>query len=165
MTAGAMEVNKTSIRRRLNEHRAGIRDFEKPVSQCAAELKRANRLLRLFNAFGRVMENAIHDLLHGIQRLNEHSDASPLSNKALAELRARYHSLTPRERDVMGLVVEGLLNKEIAAELGTAEVTVKIQRGSVMKKMKVPSVADLVRMSEKLKVATAARIAPRQDRR
>jgi FixJ family two-component response regulator len=126
------------------------------VAECAAELKRVNRLIRLFSGFGRVLENAIHDLLHGIQQLNEHSDASPLSNKALAELRGRFHSLTPRERDVMELVVQGLLNKEIAAELGTAEITVKIQRGSVMKKMKAPSVADLVRMSEKLKAQTGS---------
>src|SRR6202050_2455143 len=69
-------------------------------------------------------------------------------------LRARYDSLTPREKEVLKLVASGLLNKQIGAELGTSELTVKTQRGRVMEKMGAESLADLVKMSERLKPST-----------
>ncbi len=68
----------------------------------------------------------------------------------LAALRERYDSLTPREQEVMGLVVSGLLNKQIAATLGVSEVTVKVHRGQIMEKMQADSLANLVRMAERL---------------
>ena len=71
----------------------------------------------------------------------------------LRELRGRYAKLTPRERDVFPLVVSGLLNKQIAGELGTSEITVRIHRGQVMRKMKADSLAHLVRLAVKLGVA------------
>ena len=69
------------------------------------------------------------------------------------ELRERLGALTPRERQVLALVVAGLLNKQIAGELGTTELTIKVHRGRVMRKMKAASLADLVRMAEKLKIS------------
>jgi len=69
---------------------------------------------------------------------------------ALAQLQARFDSLTPRERQVMGRIVAGLLNKQIAYDLGLSEATVKIHRGQVMQKMDAASVADLVRMADRL---------------
>lgn len=73
-------------------------------------------------------------------------------DEELLELRRRHRSLTPRERQVFALVVRGLLNKQIAGELGTAEKTIKIHRGQVMRKMEAASLPDLVRMAEKLAV-------------
>ena len=75
------------------------------------------------------------------------------TQKALAALRARFETLTPREREVMALVVAGLLNKQIAYEIGISEITVKVHRGQVMRKMKAASLPDLARMADKLNVA------------
>ncbi|MGA8598813.1 MAG: response regulator transcription factor [Bryobacteraceae bacterium] len=72
-----------------------------------------------------------------------------------SELRERLGALTPRERQVLALVVAGLLNKQIAGELGIAELTVKVHRGRVMRKMQAASLADLVRMAEKLEISPA----------
>ena len=69
-------------------------------------------------------------------------------------MRRRFESLTQREREVMGLVVTGLLNKQIAGELGTSETTVKIHRHQVMEKMAANSLAELVRMSDRLGIPT-----------
>jgi len=75
--------------------------------------------------------------------------------QAISDLRARYDSLSPREREVMTLVTAGLMNKQIAAETGLAEITVKIHRGHAMRKMAAKSLADLVRMAELLEVHRA----------
>jgi FixJ family two-component response regulator len=74
--------------------------------------------------------------------------------EALTELRERYTSLTPREQETMALVVTGMLNKQIAAELGLSEMTVKVHRAQVMRKMNAPSLAELVRIADSLNAAT-----------
>lgn len=90
------------------------------------------------------------DLLRAVETALAQDTRERQRREELRSLRARAESLTPRERQVMELVAEGLLNKQIAARLGTAEKTVKVHRGRVMEKMRFVSVADLVRAVERL---------------
>jgi FixJ family two-component response regulator len=94
------------------------------------------------------------DLLDAIQ-LGLARDRAWLENeKVTAALRARFETLTPREREVMALVVRGRLNKQIAYDIGISEITVKVHRGQVMRKMQAASLPDLARMADKLNVTT-----------
>jgi FixJ family two-component response regulator len=96
-------------------------------------------------------------LLSAIEGAIERSRATLASEADLGALRARNEALTARERDVMALVVRGLLNKQVAAELGISEITVKVHRGRMMRKMDASSLAELVNMAARLGLVTAGK--------
>jgi FixJ family two-component response regulator len=92
------------------------------------------------------------ELLSAVEQALERDSAAREVQAHLCALRNRYEQLTPREREVMALVVTGLLNKQVAAELGTSEITIKVHRARIMNKMKAGSLAELVRMAESLEI-------------
>ena len=92
------------------------------------------------------------DLLDAIKVALERARSRNESEKAVSELRAMFETLSPREKEVIARVTSGLLNKQIASELGVSEVTVKVHRGNVMQKMGAKSLADLVRMADTLAI-------------
>jgi FixJ family two-component response regulator len=94
------------------------------------------------------------DLLDAIRHALDRERVARRQRAEIEELRKRYDLLTPREREVMAMVVSGMLNKQIAFDLGTSEITVKIHRGRVMQKMDAGSLTDLVRMAEKLGISS-----------
>jgi FixJ family two-component response regulator len=93
------------------------------------------------------------ELLDAVREALRRDSAGRTQRSETSELRKRLQTLTPREHQVLALVVTGLLNKQIAGELGTTELTIKVHRGRVMRKMGAGSLADLVRMAQKLRIS------------
>jgi FixJ family two-component response regulator len=90
------------------------------------------------------------DLLDAVKSALEKDQAKRTGKKAIAVVRSQFESLTPREQEVIGWVTAGLMNKQVAAEMGVSEITVKVHRGNVMRKMGAKSLADLVRIADML---------------
>jgi FixJ family two-component response regulator len=105
------------------------------------------------------------DMLDAVAQAIERDRTRRDSDKGLAELHRCFESLTPREREIMALVTAGLMNKQVAGELGLSEITVKIHRGHIMRKMGVRSLADLVRAGEALGLHQPAKSASRTSGR
>jgi FixJ family two-component response regulator len=101
------------------------------------------------------------ELLDAVQEALRRDSEGRLQRSETSELRKRLRTLTPREHQVLALVVTGLLNKQIAGELGTTEETIKVHRRRVMRKMGAGSLAELVRMAEKLKVSSETGVLPK----
>jgi FixJ family two-component response regulator len=93
------------------------------------------------------------DLLDAVQSGLDRDRARRESDKAVQKIRAQYDQLTPREQEVIGYVASGLMNKQIAAEIGVSEITVKVHRGNLMRKMGARSLAELVRMVDQIGVS------------
>ena len=103
------------------------------------------------------------DLLEAVQHAIERDRAALEQKKELAELRARYSSLTPREREIMRFVIAGRMNKLIASELGTTEINVKVHRGNMMKKLRISSIADVVWIAQKLGIKPVQVVSNKAD--
>jgi len=97
------------------------------------------------------------DLLDAVQLALQRDRDRRIEERTIFQTRARFDSLTPREQEILGLVTAGLMNKQVAAELGVSEITIKVHRGNVMKKMGARSLADLVRMADALGIRQAKR--------
>jgi FixJ family two-component response regulator len=96
------------------------------------------------------------DLLDAVQLALRRDRDRRMQEKAVLQTRARFEALTAREQQVIGLVTTGLMNKQVAAELGVSEITVKVHRGNIMRKMNARSLPDLVRMADALGIRQAS---------
>ncbi len=139
------------------ELRRSARDLDLKVDQHSKALVSVTDELKKENAQRRAVEEALRlaegRLSHAAQIV---TDAARAKKSGLAELQKRYARLTPREREVLPFVVAGMLSKQTAAELGTSEITIRVHRGQIMRKMQAQSLADLIRMADNLGIQQAS---------
>jgi DNA-binding NarL/FixJ family response regulator len=125
------------------------RPLERQIAKNTAQLRRIQLSLQIIDRWNRKLFRTVEVLLRYVVHDSKLKYGSRERHQ-LSELCARYDSLTPRERQVMACVVSGSPNKHTASQLGTAEITIKVHRASVMKKMRASSIVDLVHMAGKI---------------
>jgi DNA-binding CsgD family transcriptional regulator len=134
----------------LNEHRRVARELDLDATRQKEKLEITSRELKKENERRKAVEKALRLVDARHSNAAQATAVEETKNSEMAELRLKYARLTPREREVLPFVVAGRLSKQTAAELGTSEITIRVHRGQIMRKMQAHSLAELIRMADAL---------------